>query len=100
MIQPPVVCEVYKKKYTTHYMCVSFSMGLVRFCDCVCERVPSMPLRTVLEWQCDRQRPTLAPPRANPPTLTLQIQNFALDNADGRHTAFLEAVWPCRGASQ
>lgn len=38
-------------------------MGLVRFCDCVCERVPSMPLRTVLEWQCDRQRPTLAPPR-------------------------------------
>eukprot|EP00667_Euglena_gracilis_P003579 EG_transcript_3588 len=34
------------------------------------------------------------PTHANPPTLTLQIQNFALDNADGRHTAFLEAVWP------
>eukprot|EP00668_Euglena_longa_P040271 GGOE01053042.1.p1 GENE.GGOE01053042.1~~GGOE01053042.1.p1 ORF type:complete len:749 (-),score=178.86 GGOE01053042.1:153-2399(-) len=34
------------------------------------------------------------PTHANPPTLALQIQNFALDNPDGRHSAFLEAVWP------
>ncbi len=28
------------------------------------------------------------------PRATLQIQNFALHNEDGRHTAFLERVWP------
>ena len=34
------------------------------------------------------------PLHANPPTLTLQIQNFALNNSDGRHSPFLRRVWP------
>eukprot|EP01006_Ploeotia_vitrea_P040165 TRINITY_DN66407_c2_g1_i1.p1 TRINITY_DN66407_c2_g1~~TRINITY_DN66407_c2_g1_i1.p1 ORF type:complete len:792 (+),score=84.17 TRINITY_DN66407_c2_g1_i1:29-2404(+) len=34
------------------------------------------------------------PAAANPPTMTLQIQNFARNNQDGKHTAFLKEVWP------